>query len=169
MTLPPDSPITPVTACTMPGRSGQDRVTTSCAFSVIGVSLARFIPANEAGAPFGGDATGLRGVVELLRAGLPLGRVPPRFHARFTSRQGQHASLYLRLCLLRCQRQRQRPSFTCVSRMKHPHSQPNTCGHKPEPAPNLANRHNRRHVNPLGGSLNPPGGTLNPSMRTLTP
>ena len=58
MTLPPDSPITPVTACTMPGRSGQDRVTTSCAFSVMRSSLTRFIPTNEAGAGFAGDATG---------------------------------------------------------------------------------------------------------------
>ena len=60
MTLPPDSPITPVTACTIPGRSGQDRVTTSLAFSVMGASLVRFIPCNEAGARFAGDATGLR-------------------------------------------------------------------------------------------------------------
>ena len=70
MTLPPDSPITPVTACTIPGRSGQDRVTTSFASSVIGVSLARFIPTNEAWAGFAGDATGLRGGVTSCEARL---------------------------------------------------------------------------------------------------
>lgn len=69
---------------------------------------------NEAGAPFAGDATGLRGGVvawaglrccvvagllpggvallpggvALLLDGLLSGRVPPRFHERFTSRQG---------------------------------------------------------------------------------
>ena len=91
MTLPPDSPITPVTACTMPGRSGQDRVTTSCAFSVMRSSLASFIPTNEAGAGFAGDATGLRGgvvagrgEVASLRAGLSSERARLPFHARFT-------------------------------------------------------------------------------------
>jgi len=97
MTLPPDSPITPVTACTMPGRSGQDRVTTSCAFSVMGASLVRFIPTNEAGAGFAGDATGLwggaiagRGEVVALREGWSPGRARLPFHASFTRTARAH-------------------------------------------------------------------------------
>ena len=55
-------------------------------------SLTRFIPTNEAGAGFAGDATGLRGgvvagrgcVVASLRSGWPPERARLSFHARFT-------------------------------------------------------------------------------------
>lgn len=154
MTLPPDSPITPVTACTIPGRSGQDRVTTSLAFSVMGASLVRFIPFNEAGAGFAGDATGLRG-----------GEVSQRARLR-------HCGRGSRLSGHDCRFTQVSRAFHEVPRLATPVSRalhawlacpsPYFCGCAPEPRPNCTDQHEGWHVGPIGGSLNP-------SMRTLTP
>ncbi len=64
MTLPPDSPITPVTACTIPG-GPVGRVTNKLRVFSHGSQSSRFIPQRGRGT-LAGDATGPGGGVGLL-------------------------------------------------------------------------------------------------------
>ena len=97
---------------------------------------------NEAGAPFAGDATGLRWCV--VAVGVTVWTGGTTVSRAFHGSPGPAA---------------------LVSRAFHAwlaHPSPHIPEDAPEPRPNSTDRHEGWHVGPIGGSLNP-------SMRTLTP